>query len=183
MRNQNMTYYRIAIQSKQSPTWRWITTKLTSLHAVLQFLQIYRQRDFAHLRVFSATSVEALEELLALENQGGASFSVPAEQVLHEHFQVPQQAQARDEAPLEPARRRPSSTALRTPPTSDEAEAQSMSLPAGGVAMLEARRLELELGAGGDHDRPYAFAFPRTVPEIRAWIHLMAKVQHGTLEP
>jgi hypothetical protein len=28
------------------------------------------------------------------------------------------------------------------------------------ISWIEVRRLEVELGAGGDHDRPYAWSFP-----------------------
>jgi hypothetical protein len=77
-----MIYYRIAVQTKHAPTWRWMTTKLTSLYAVLNYLQTYRCPAYAQLRIFFAASVEALEEMLAAENQGDASFSVTPEYLL-----------------------------------------------------------------------------------------------------
>jgi hypothetical protein len=73
-------------------------------------------------------------------------------------------AQARQRAQVQAV----SANAQRTPKTSG-------TLPAlGGTSPLDQRRLELELGAGGDHDTPYVFAFPRTLPEIRAWLQLQA---------
>ena len=174
-----MTYYRIAVQTKQSPTWRWMTTKLTSLQAVLSYLQIYRCPAHAQLRIFFATSVEALEEMLAVENRGDASFSLTPEQLLsgrQEEGLV--EAQAAAEAPT-PARQR---TLTATASAANEPDASIIPPAVGGSTALEARRLEMELGAGGDHDLPYTFAFPRALPETRAWIRLLAKVQRSELE-
>ena len=39
------------------------------------------------------------------------------------------------------------------------------------------RRLELELGTGGDHDVPYTFALPPSMPQVLAWMRLLARVQ------
>ena len=175
-----MTYYRIAVQTKQSTTWRWMTTKLTSLQAVLTYLQIYRCPAHVHLRIFFATSVEALEEMLAIENRGDASFSVTPEQLLSEpQRQELTEAKTAVEA-LAPNHQRILTT---TDNTSNEPDASTIPLAVGGSTTLEARRLELELGAGDDHDCPYIFAFPRALPEICAWILLLKKVQRGDLEP
>lgn len=175
-----MTYYRIAVQTKQSPTWRWMTTKLTSLQAVLTYLQIYRCPAHAHLRIFFATSVEALEGMLAVENQGDASFSVTPEQLLSEpQRQALTEEQAAAEA-LASARQQILTTTVNA---AYELGASTIPLAVGGSTALEARRLELELGAGDDHDGPYIFAFPRALPETCAWLRLLEKVQRGDLEP
>jgi hypothetical protein len=177
-----MTYYRIAAKTKQSPTQRWVTTKLTSLQAVLIYLQTYRCPAHTHQRVFCASSMEVLDEMLALESRGDVSFSVPAEQVVSgQQTKRLEEEQATAEALL-PARQR----ALTTTPSANaatEPDAPAMPLLAGRITALEARRLELELGAGGDHDMPYTFAFPRALPETRAWIRLMEHVQRGDLVP
>jgi hypothetical protein len=52
-----------------------------------------------------------------------------------------------------------------------------------GLSILDCKRLELERGAGGDHDLPYHFAFPPTWPQARAWTELLVQVQHGELQP
>ncbi len=49
-------------------------------------------------------------------------------------------------------------------------------------SILESRRLELERGAGGDHDSPYTFALPLSMPQTLAWVELLVKVQQGALE-
>ena len=47
---------------------------------------------------------------------------------------------------------------------------------------LERRRLERELGAGGDHDLPYHFALPLSMPQVLAWMRLLGRVQCGEIE-
>jgi hypothetical protein len=51
------------------------------------------------------------------------------------------------------------------------------------TSSLERRRLEHELGAGGDHDVPYHFALPLSLPQVLAWMRLMGRVQRGEVEP
>jgi len=48
---------------------------------------------------------------------------------------------------------------------------------------LDMRRLELELGTIGDHDIPYTFALPASMPQTLAWTNLLVKVYAGKLEP
>ena len=48
---------------------------------------------------------------------------------------------------------------------------------------LEQRRLEVELRPGGDHDVPYTFSLPTSVPQALAWAAMLARVQRGELEP
>lgn len=52
-----------------------------------------------------------------------------------------------------------------------------------GVSVLERRREELESGPGGDHDFPYSFSLPLSLPQVLAWMALLAKVQKGELNP
>ena len=175
-----MIYYRIAAHTRRSPTWRWMTTKLTSLHAVLNYLQIYRCPTSAQLRVFFASSAEALENMLAAENRGDASFSVTPEHLLSRGQPLAlaeQQAAAEAQMPA----LQQTLTMTASADAANEPEASAMLLKTGSITMLEARRLELELGAGGDHDQPYQFAFPRRLPETRAWLRLREQIQQGNL--
>jgi hypothetical protein len=52
-----------------------------------------------------------------------------------------------------------------------------------GVSVLERRREELENGPGGDHDLPYSFSLPRSVPQVLALMTLLAHVQRGERQP
>jgi hypothetical protein len=47
----------------------------------------------------------------------------------------------------------------------------------------EIKRLELEMHSGGDHDCPYVFTLPANMPQVRAWMKLLARVHNGELEP
>jgi hypothetical protein len=50
------------------------------------------------------------------------------------------------------------------------------------VNWIEVRRLELELGTGGDHDRSYTPSSPHSEPYIYAWTKLRAMRELGVLE-
>jgi hypothetical protein len=51
------------------------------------------------------------------------------------------------------------------------------------INTLEVTKLELELNDGGDHDIPYEFTLPASLPQLLAWTRLMHKVRNGELEP
>jgi len=51
------------------------------------------------------------------------------------------------------------------------------------VSWIEVRRLEIELGAGCDHDRPYAWSLPPSAPHVLAWTRLRALRERGAFEP
>jgi len=51
------------------------------------------------------------------------------------------------------------------------------------MGFLDRRRLEVELGAGGDHDVPYTFSFPTSLPQTLAWLKLFARGHHEELLP
>jgi hypothetical protein len=46
---------------------------------------------------------------------------------------------------------------------------------------LEKRRLELEMGEGGDHDVPYLFTLPLATPQMLAWLQIRTRVEGGEL--
>jgi hypothetical protein len=51
------------------------------------------------------------------------------------------------------------------------------------MSWIEVRRLEVELGAGGDHDRPYTWSLPHWAPHVLAWTKLRALRERGEFEP
>lgn len=51
------------------------------------------------------------------------------------------------------------------------------------VSWTEIRRLELELGPGGDHDYPYTWNQRSASSEILAWTKLLARRERGELVP
>ena len=50
-----------------------------------------------------------------------------------------------------------------------------------GMSLQEQKRLEIELGPGGDHNTPYLFTLPISLKERLAWIRLQTRVQAGAL--
>jgi hypothetical protein len=77
-----MTYYRLALQDRQTTRWAWKTTALTSLQAVFQLLRTYDKLPQDSIRVFTASAKEDHNEMLTHENNGLASSSVTATQFL-----------------------------------------------------------------------------------------------------
>ena len=164
-------YYRVAIQMDQVPTWQWKSTALSSLNILLQWLQYYRALPHDRLRIFSSSSREALNEQLLRENQGLLSNSVPAAQFLQERRITPQGTEREAAAGWTRANERMASmVALREP-----SQGESSRSP------LDKRREELERGAGGDHDLPYRFTLPTSMPQVLAWLKLQVRVQQGDL--
>ena len=51
------------------------------------------------------------------------------------------------------------------------------------VNWIEVRRLEVELGAGGDHDCPYTWSLPPSGLHMLAWTKLRARRVSGGIEP
>jgi hypothetical protein len=51
------------------------------------------------------------------------------------------------------------------------------------MSLIEIKRLELEMHSGKDHDCPYVFALPANMPQVLAWMRLLARVHNGELEP
>jgi hypothetical protein len=50
------------------------------------------------------------------------------------------------------------------------------------TSWIEVRRLEIELGAGGDHDCPYTWSMPPLTPHTLAWTKLLARRERGARE-
>jgi hypothetical protein len=51
------------------------------------------------------------------------------------------------------------------------------------MSWVEVRRLEVELGAGGDHDLPYTWSLPPSSSQVLAWTRLLARQTRGELVP
>src|SRR4051794_301870 len=43
------------------------------------------------------------------------------------------------------------------------------------VSWIEVKRLEVELGPGGDYDEPYTWCFPSSYAQTLAWMKLLAR--------
>ncbi|HLG76222.1 MAG TPA: hypothetical protein VKX46_07400, partial [Ktedonobacteraceae bacterium] len=51
------------------------------------------------------------------------------------------------------------------------------------MSSLDRKRVELELGQGGDHDVPYRFAGANEFPQVLAWVLLLARIHRGEVQP
>ncbi len=72
-------YYRVAIQADASPAWQWKSTTLSSLNALFQLLRRYRNLSQDHLRVFSSSSREEIDEQRPSLNESSSGTGVPDE--------------------------------------------------------------------------------------------------------
>lgn len=166
-----MIYYRIALQAEQS--WRWKSTVLTSLDTLFGFLKLYSMIPGDRIRVFFSTSPTYMDEMLARTNKGLVSNSVTAEQFLKVKRCISSEEIDRleAEAGMQESGGTLSTSVITARPMNEES-----------MNPLEIRRLELELGALGNHDSPYTFALPTSMLQTIAWMKLLVKVQAGELE-
>jgi hypothetical protein len=181
-------YYRVAIQREgdqldRTPSWQWRSTVLSSLQTLFQFLRLYGALPQDQLRVFSSSSREGLEAQRAQENRGYKSDSVTAARFLLERMicspQVAQRTSEREEGSYQVK----VSTAFATHPSMNESCKGFTTLDRWGLSALERKRLELESGAGGDHDLPYRFTGPSSLPQAIAWMMLLVRAQDGEWHP
>ncbi len=181
-------YYRVAIRREgdhqgQSPLWKWYSTALGSLNSVLFFFHYYHALPLDRLRVFASSSREELKEQLARENKELGPTSVTAAQFLQERrIGSPEGAWAaarRSTQGIEPT----ASFAVPSEPSLNERSKGAHALEERGRSSPEKRRGELERGAGGDYDTAYRFTLPTSMPQVLAWMKLLARVQRGELQP
>jgi hypothetical protein len=176
-------YYRVAIQLGHLPAWQWKSTMLSELSAVFQWLRLYHAFPQDRLRVFSSSSREEMDEQIGRENQGLLSTSVTAAQFLQARMIGLREAAAGALAGSIQGNERTTSIALVTESPLGEKSREAQPLDERGISSLERRRVELERGAGGDHDLPYRFTLPIAMPQVLAWVKLLVRVQHGDLQP
>jgi hypothetical protein len=174
-------YYRVAIQVDQVPHWQWRSTVLSELSAVFQWLRLYRAVPQDRLRVFSSSSREEVDEQLARENQGMESTSVSAAHFLQARI-IGSRTGWGASAGETPGNERTTSVAVVTEPPPGESSREAQPVDERGVSFLEKRRVELERGAGGDHDLPYRFTLPGSMPQVLAWVKLLVRVQQGDFQ-
>ena len=172
-----MTYYRLAVQEYQTSKWIWKSTALTSIVAVLHLLRLYSPIPAEHIRVFSSTCKEELAEMLTCENNGLTSGSQTAGEFLRERCLLAHDTSAQER--IEKTIRRSTATAIDS--SMQEDRPVSYLANAGSINLLDQRRLQIELGPGGDHDTPYRFSLPMSTPQLLAWTKFLGKVQAGEL--
>lgn len=178
-------YYRVAIQVAAAPTCQcqWKSTVLGSLDAVFRFLRLYQALPHDRLCVFSCSTREEMHEQLGRVNTGSSSTSVTAAQFLHERLIDASEVTRGTSAGEGGADQQRASNAIANRPSVQIRGREGNSLVGREMSALERRRLELELGPGGDHDVPYRFFLPPSMPQVLVWVKLLAKVADGELQP
>lgn len=193
-----MTYYRLAMQDRHTAQWIWKSTALTSLQAVFELLKIFRANPQSSTRVFTASSKEDLNEMLNRQNNHLESGSVTATQFLRERNLIvsePVQSVSDRHVSAQTVRREADvatwakdvwekHTAMRRDQAVQPAAAATATpgmLSNLDMKLQEQKRLEIELGPGGDHDTPYLFTLPVSLKERLAWLRLQSRVRAGEL--
>src|SRR5262249_44110605 len=126
---------------------------------------------------------EDLDEQLARENQGLGSPSVTAAHFLQDRLVRSSERMGRPSGSGAEEQQERASSAVSTATHLIKNDRASDILDPGWMNALERRRLEFELGPGGDHDLPYRFALPCSMPQVLAWMRLLSRVSRGELEP
>ncbi len=177
-----VTYYRVALHRDQYPHWMWKSTVLVSLDAVFSFIKLYHMVTRDRLRVFFSSSLEYLNDMLDRENQGMLSNSLTAEHLLNGSGRIDQLEMQRFESAcgLHPYM----GTAVASLLTAHIRHMHNQHVPdEERTNALEMYRLAVELNGSGDHDIAYHFSLPDSLPQLLSWTRLLARVQHGELEP
>jgi hypothetical protein len=150
------------------------------------------------LRVFFATSRELMNAMLVRENRGLLSNSLTVEQFLESGRRIDAQhiRQVESELVLHVDADLIARSAITRKLGDEHSSFQTGSYfeSANAVTpetrgnnresnLLRQMQGESEWDTGGDHDTPYTFALPVSMPQALAWVRLLAKVQRGELEP
>ena len=176
-------YYRIAMKANSSSPWQWKSTVLSSRDAVFQWLRLYRALPYDRLRIFSSSSREEMSEQPVREDLELESASVAALQFLQERMIYSSEASGEASAGERRKNERIAPIAVSIGSASNESSRGAFVLDQSGGGLLEKRRVELEHGAGGDHDQLYQFRLPSSLPQALAWTKLLVRVQQGEIQP
>ena len=180
-------YYRVAIrrevdQLNRPMSWQWQSTVLGSLQSLLQFLRLYDALPRDHLRIFSSASRGSLKEQLIQESNERISHAVTAAQFLQERLiRYPAVTQEAPECEVREYQET-ASVAVYGKTRLNEGGSAAHGPDEGDMSSLERKRLEFELGPGGDHDAAYGFTLSASLPQVFAWMGLLARVHRGELQ-
>jgi hypothetical protein len=178
-------FYRVALQKVPSGLWRWESPVIASVEELVRLLGLYRSIPRSQLRVFVASSIEGLDLLLGREAKGLASSSIPVEHLLPGRWRTSHSLSQLELRHFESALRTCESVGMGASSTGGEPSLheQRRSPPLEGKRdVLDRRRLEVECGAGGDHDLPYEFTLPTSMPQVLAWVKLLVRVRESDLQ-
>ncbi len=124
-----------------------------------------------------------MHEQRVRENQGLASPSVAAAQLLQERMRYPPATMPSTSAREGGTERKRGTVAVISQQVAHECGWRGSALERRGISALEKRRQELESELGGDHDLHYRFALPSSTPQVLAWVKLLVRVQQADHQP
>lgn len=179
-------FYRVASQRDPGAFWRWESRVIASLEVLMRVLWMYRSMSRYTRRVFFASSVAGLDSMLDRETKGLASHSIPVEQLLQKRWSTSQRIGQLEMRQFESELRTRESVGLLETSTVGELtlhEERRYITPEGSMDVLDRRRLEFELGPGGDHAVPYRFVLPTQLLPSLVWMKLLARIERGELQP
>jgi hypothetical protein len=125
-----------------------------------------------------------LDLLLDREAKGLASSSIPVEHLLPGRWRTSYSLSQLELRQFESTLGTCGSVGMGAISTGGEPslhEKRSSPAPEGRRDVLDRRRLEVERGAGGDHDLLYEFTLPTSTLQVLAWVKLLVRVQESDL--
>ena len=193
-----MIYFRVAIRMDQSSQWRWKSSMLSTPGTLFDFLNMYDRVPKNRIRVFFATSLEFINEMLIRENSGLLSNSITVEEFLKSGRRIDGRYIRELEFELGLQENKALITrSVITRKLGDERSSMSVTssldpaIPAISEmwennwesSLTKLKQEDSEWSIGGDCDTPYTFELPVSMPQALAWARLLAKVQCGELIP
>jgi hypothetical protein len=191
-------YFRVAIRMDQSSLWRWKSSILSTPGTLFDFLNMYDRVPKDRLRVFFATSMEFMNEMLVRENSGLVSNSITVDQFLKSGKRIDGQniRQLESELGLQVNKKLIAKSVITRQLGDERSSLQATSSVESANSVtsetqwknrdwssLELLQKVSEWSEGGDHDTPYTFTLPLSMRQALAWTRLLAQVQRGELEP
>ena len=192
-----MIYFRVALRKDQLTQWRWKSGILSTPNTLFDFLSMYNRVPKDRIRVFFATSIEFMDEMLVRENNGLLSNSITLEDFLKMSRKIDGKRikELEFEVGLQHSRELIAKSVITRKLGDEHVSVPASSFAAANYPTSEAARSsrasnllghlqeDSEWSIGGDHDTPYTFALPVSTPQALAWARLLAKVQNGELIP
>jgi hypothetical protein len=194
----DVIYFRVAIRMDQSSQWQWKSSLLSTPGTLFDFLNMYDRVPKNRLRVFFATSLEFINEMLVRENSGLFSNSITVEEFLKSGRRIDGQhiKELEFELGLQENKaliarsvitRKLGDESSSLQATSSFESANSVTSEARGSNresnLMRLTREKLEWSRGDGYDTLYTFALPVSMPQVLAWTRLLAMVQRGELVP
>ena len=171
---------------------------LSTPGTLFDFLNMYDRVPKNRLRVFFATSLEFINEMLVQENSGLLSNSITVEEFLKSGRRIDGQyiRELEFELGLQENKALIAKSAI-TRKLGDERSSMPVTSSLDPVipvisetwvnnwvsSLTKLKQEDSEWSIGGDHDTPYTFELPVSMPQALAWARLLAKVQSGELTP